>query len=85
MDQYEVAIPQACAGLASHPPTAASSGLRRPLVFRDRTVIKSELTDANASDQRRHGSWMIVMGQGTDAMGEISSASTFYLPSAPPW
>ena len=48
--------------------------------------VKSELADANASNQRRHGSWVVGIGPGTDAMmGEISSASTFYRPPVPPW
>ena len=36
-------------------------------------------------DQPCHVSWVVRMGPGTDAMGEISSGSTFYRPPAPPW
>ena len=34
--------------------------------------------EAIASNQRRYGSWVVGMSLGTDAMGEMSSPSTFY-------
>ena len=78
MDRYEVATPQACPGSTSHPPTAASSGLRRaPSETSRHRRVKSELADANASNQRRHGSWVVGTGPGTDAMGEIADRVRF--------
>ena len=49
---------------------------RRSETSRHRTV-KSELADANVSNQRRHGSCVVGIGPGTDVMAEISSGSTF--------
>ena len=81
MDRYKVATPQACPDSTSHPLTAASSGLRRaPSETSRHRTVKSELTDANASNQRRHGSRVVGMGPGTDAMGETLSVSTLYRP-----
>ena len=54
-DRYKVATPQSCPGSTSDPPTAASSGLRRaPSETSRHHTVKSELADANASNQRRH-------------------------------
>ena len=65
---------------SSQPPTPGP----RPETSRHRRV-KSELADANASNQRRHGSRVVGTGPGTDAMGETLSVSTLYRPLPPPW